>query len=128
MVLLVVTLDEEQQTQLMRMVLRYYEVYSPFKGLNANEIFINSFNKLDNRVRAQLRNEMLLFVRVAIKLSWEKLLPYLSANSEYFRVLVESARKSSVIGFNQQSIEPYNPSQLAETITIPPGKTAERYF
>ena len=63
-----VDLSEAQQSQYLRLILRYYEVFHPFKALATNEIFVYGFNKTSTKVTDQLMNELLLFLSVAIKL------------------------------------------------------------
>jgi hypothetical protein len=111
----------------MQLAMRYFFIYHSEKKYCATEIVIYSFNKISENVRVSLQGELSHFFKISLKLGKHKFINFVSNNSNFVKTLVEKTSKSA-IGYNQQSISPYNSAGIADTINIEQGSTATRYF
>jgi hypothetical protein len=100
-ILLTMELDMEQQKILMLVAMRYYYVYHYDRKLCANELFIFTFNKVEESVRRVLFEEFVLFFTIIAKLGKHKFLDFMVKNSEYMKKIVGIVRSNAMVGCAQ---------------------------
>lgn len=127
-ILLTLELDMEQQKLLMLVSMRYYYAYHFDKKLCANELFIFTFNKIEESVRRVLFEEFVLFFTITSKLGKHKFLDFMAKNSEYMKKIITIVRNNSMVGCTQESASPYNTIGAGEIIPIGKGESVFRTF
>lgn len=127
-VLVTMELSAVQQKFLMLVVMRYFYVYSFDRQYAAPEMVVHAFNKLGEEVRRQLADEFSLFFKIILKLGKNKFTNFVAQNSPFIRTIVDLVLKKPMIGYPQESANPYNTAGVAEAIDIERGATAARTF
>jgi hypothetical protein len=128
LILLTMELNSVQQKFLLLIAIRYFYVFHFDRKYSSSEIFIHSFNKLTDEVRKSLSDELSLFFKIIIKLGKNKFTNFIAENSVFGKSIVELVRKKPMIGYPQESANPYNTAGVSEVIDIDRGATAFRTF
>ena len=100
----------------MLVTMRYYYVFHHDRKFTAAEIFIYVFNKLTDHVRRILADEFSLFIKILFKIKRLKFISFLSKNSSFLKVIIDSISSKPMIGYPQESASPYNTINIGEVI------------
>lgn len=121
-------LKSAQQKALMEIVFRYFFAYHHDKKQMAPDLVIQAYNKLDESTRFALADEFILFFRIIRKIGKEKFADFLTEKSAWIREITVKVNEKSLIGYQKDSVKPFNPLEISNTFVVDSGKKTLRTF
>lgn len=94
----------------------------------APDLIIQAYNKLDESTRFALADEFILFFRIIRKLGKGKFADFLTEKSAWIRDITGKVTEKSLIGYQKDSVKPFNPLEISDTFVVDSGKKALRTF
>lgn len=113
MILITIELNAVQQKFLMLVTMRYFYVFHFDRKYATSELVVHAFNKLTDEVKKLLSDEFSLFFKVILKLGKQKFTDFVANNSTFARGIIELVMKKPMIGYPQESANPYNTAGVA---------------
>jgi hypothetical protein len=121
-------LKSGQQRVLMEIAFRYFYAYHHDKKQAATDIFVQAYNKLDESTRFSLADEFILFFRVIRKLGKGKFADFLAEKSPWVREITSKVTEKSLVGYQKESVKPFNPLEITDVFVVDSGKISRRCF
>jgi hypothetical protein len=121
-------LKSGHQRLLMEIAIRYFYAFHHDKKQAATDLFIQAYNKLDESTRFSLADEFILFFRIIRKLGKGKFVDFLTEKSQWVRDITSKVTEKSLIGYQKESVKPFNPLEIADTFVVDSGHKGLRTF
>lgn len=112
----------------MLIVMRYFYIFHFDRRYSSAELLIHAYNRLSDATRKALADEFSLFFKIVLKLGKHKFTNFVAENSPFARKIVENVKRGPLIGYSQDSANPYSTAGVAETIDIERGASVLRTF
>lgn len=121
-------LKSAQQRTVMELAFRYFYAFHHDKKYAATDLFVQAYNKLDESTRFSLADEFILFFRIIRKLGKGRFADFLADKSEWVREITGKVNDKSLIGYQKESVKPFNPLDITDTFVVGSGRKAIRSF
>ncbi len=113
---------------LMEISFRYFYAFHYDKKQTVTELFIQAFNKLDESTRFSLADEFILFFRIIRKLGKGKFADFLADKSPWVRDITSKVTEKSLVGYQKETVKPFNPLEITDVFVVDSGCKARRCF
>lgn len=121
-------LKPSQLRLLMEISFRYFYAFHHDKKQTAPELFVQAYNKLDESTRFSLADEFILFFRIIRKLGKNKFADFLADKSSWVRDITSKVNDKSLVGYQKETVKPFNPLEITDVFVVDSGCKARRCF